>query len=172
MKQNRDSEGASPAKAGGVTERRVKPAQRKQTARETVGCSVWFGILWLNYAIRIGVWWFRLGRLQLRNFLLQLRMRILEFRMALCKTIIICRKRGYLSGNESDLRSNGVLCCVGINHPVEIINVLLECIHEHFSLPNAKLTHGSLAAADGSTTGQGEGAEAAEAASVTEPVEL
>jgi hypothetical protein len=37
---------------------------------------------------------------------------------------------------------------------------------------NAKLTHGSLEAADGSTTGQGEGAEAAQAASVTEPVEL
>jgi hypothetical protein len=39
-------------------------------------------------------------------------------------------------------------------------------------LPNAKLTHGSLAAAGGSKTGQGEGAEAAQAASVTEPVEL
>jgi len=37
---------------------------------------------------------------------------------------------------------------------------------------NAKLTHGSLEAAGGSTTGQGEGAEAAEAASVTEPMEL
>ena len=40
------------------------------------------------------------------------------------------------------------------------------------STPNAKLTHGSLEPAGGSTTGQGEGAEAAEAASVTEPVEL
>jgi hypothetical protein len=39
-------------------------------------------------------------------------------------------------------------------------------------LPNAKLTHGSLEAAGGSKTGQGEGAEAAQAASVTEPVEL
>ena len=39
-------------------------------------------------------------------------------------------------------------------------------------LQNAKLTHGSLAAADGSKTVQGEGAEAAEAASVTEPVKL
>ena len=38
--------------------------------------------------------------------------------------------------------------------------------------PNAKLTHGSLKPAGGSTTGQGEGAEAAEAASVTEPVDL
>lgn len=37
---------------------------------------------------------------------------------------------------------------------------------------NAKLTHGSLKAADGSKTGRGEGAEAAEAASVTEPVKL
>jgi hypothetical protein len=39
-------------------------------------------------------------------------------------------------------------------------------------LPNAKLTHGSLKAADGCKSEQGEGAEAAEAASVTEPVEL
>jgi hypothetical protein len=39
-------------------------------------------------------------------------------------------------------------------------------------LQNAKLTHGSLRAAGGSITGQGEGAEAAEAESVTEPVEL
>ena len=39
-------------------------------------------------------------------------------------------------------------------------------------LSNAKLTHGSLEAAGGSTTDQGEGAEAAEAASVTEPVKL
>jgi hypothetical protein len=37
---------------------------------------------------------------------------------------------------------------------------------------NAKLTHGSLEPADGSTTDQGEGAEAAQAASVTEPVKL
>ena len=43
MKQNRDSEGATPAKAGGVTERRVKPAQRKQPAREAVSCTVWLG---------------------------------------------------------------------------------------------------------------------------------
>jgi len=39
-------------------------------------------------------------------------------------------------------------------------------------LSNAKLTHGSLKAAGGSKTGIGEGAEAAQAASVTEPVEL
>jgi hypothetical protein len=37
---------------------------------------------------------------------------------------------------------------------------------------NAKLTYGSLKAADGSTTERGEGAEAAQAASVTEPVKL
>jgi len=39
-------------------------------------------------------------------------------------------------------------------------------------LPNAKLTHGSLWAAVGCKTEIGEGAEAAQAASVTEPVEL
>ena len=41
-----------------------------------------------------------------------------------------------------------------------------------FSEPNAQLTHGSLKPANGSKTGQGEGAEAADAASVTEPVKL
>jgi len=41
-----------------------------------------------------------------------------------------------------------------------------------FISANAKLTHGSLKPADGSTTEQGEGAEAAQAASVTEPVKL
>jgi len=39
-------------------------------------------------------------------------------------------------------------------------------------MSNAKLTHGSLEAAGGNKTGQGEGAEAAQAASVTEPVKL
>jgi hypothetical protein len=43
------------------------------------------------------------------------------------------------------------------------------CVHY---FPNAKLTHGSLKPAGGSITGQGEGAEAAEAVSVTEPVKL
>jgi len=37
-------------------------------------------------------------------------------------------------------------------------------------LPNAEFTHGSLEAADGCKTVRDEGAEAAEAASVTEPV--
>jgi len=45
-------------------------------------------------------------------------------------------------------------------------------MHGVFFLPNAKLTHGSLEPAGGSITGRGEGAEAAKAASVTEPVEL
>jgi len=43
----------------------------------------------------------------------------------------------------------------------------------HFGFSsNAKLTHGSLKAAAGEKTVQGEGAEAAQAASVTEPVKL
>jgi len=52
-----------------------------------------------------------------------------------------------------------------------------QCGHWRFRefilfLPNAKLTHGSLEPAAGSKTDQGEGAEAAQAASVTEPVKL
>ena len=50
--------------------------------------------------------------------------------------------------------------------------IIVEDWMLHSFLPNAKLTHGSLEAALGSTTEQGEGAEAAEAASVTEPVKL
>jgi len=42
----------------------------------------------------------------------------------------------------------------------------------YFSSVYAKLTHGSLSAVDGSKTEQGEGAEAAQAASVTESVKL
>jgi len=41
-----------------------------------------------------------------------------------------------------------------------------------FLFSNAKLTHGSLESAGGSKTGRGEGTEAAQAASVTEPVKL
>ena len=47
----------------------------------------------------------------------------------------------------------------------------MKSVNVFFS-SNAQLTHGSLEAAAGSTTGQGEGAEAAQAASVTEPVKL
>jgi len=48
----------------------------------------------------------------------------------------------------------------------------MEGASSYLLLPNAKLTHGSLEPAGGSKTVRGEGAEAAEAASVTEPVEL
>ena len=55
---------------------------------------------------------------------------LLECRMALNKTRIVCLKRGYLAGNESNLRSNAILWRVCVNHPVEIVNVFLECFHE------------------------------------------
>ena len=48
----------------------------------------------------------------------------------------------------------------------------LKVRYSCFFCLNAKLTHGSLEPAGGSKKGQGEGAEAAEAASVTEPVKL
>jgi hypothetical protein len=47
---------------------------------------------------------------------------------------------------------------------------MMRFIKRSILLPNSKLTHGSLAG--GSKSERGEGAEAAEAASVTEPVEL
>lgn len=52
--------------------------------------------------------------------------------------------------------------CNAVAHTIEPFE------RRHILLPNAKLTHGSLESAGGSTTGQGEGAEAAEAVSVTE----
>ena len=49
---------------------------------------------------------------------------------------------------------------------------MMRFIKRSILLPNSKLTHGSLEPAGGSKSERGEGAEAAEAASVTEQVEL
>jgi hypothetical protein len=71
-------------------------------------------------------------------------MRLLEVRMSLSKARIICFKSSYLAGNEPDLRSNSILWRAGCNHPVEVINVLLECLHQHWNLnANAKVSDGS-----------------------------
>ena len=60
--------------------------------------------------------------------------------MCLCKTRIICLKRGYLTGNEPNLRTNLVLWRVAINHPVKILKVILECYHNvsRDLMPNEK----------------------------------
>jgi hypothetical protein len=61
--------------------------------------------------------------------LLEAKMLRLQLLMCLSKTRIICLTRGYLTGNEPNLGSNGVLWSAGIHHPVEIIKVLLEAWH-------------------------------------------
>ena len=54
----------------------------------------------------------------------------------------------------------------------KIFKIRQTCVMQICFLSNAQLTHGSLEPAAGNKTGQGEGAEAADAASVTEPVKL
>ena len=49
--------------------------------------------------------------------------------MLLYKTRIIDLKSGYIAAYKPNLRSNGVLGSVGINHTVKLINILLEAIH-------------------------------------------
>jgi hypothetical protein len=64
---------------------------------------------------------------------LQLKMRLLECRMSLVKTRILCLKHGYLPTKQGNLAADFVLRCnAAIHHPVEIINVFLECWHKHW----------------------------------------
>ncbi len=55
--------------------------------------------------------------------------RLTELRMMLLKTRMICLKRGYLTGNEPNLRTYRVLCRACVHHPVKVVNVFLECFH-------------------------------------------
>jgi len=64
------------------------------------------------------------------------RLRVLEFfiirnkcRMILCKARILCLKRGYLTCDESNLRTDRVLCRACVHHPIEVVEVLLESLH-------------------------------------------
>ena len=59
----------------------------------------------------------------------RLRMRCLEIRMLLLKSRILCLQRGYLRGDEPELRFNVVLCRVVINHPLELLDVLRDAAH-------------------------------------------
>lgn len=70
------------------------------------------------------------ARLQIRKFRLDLRLRLIRMSMARCKTVIVCLQRGYLTGNEPNLRTNRVLWRVGVHHPVEVINIFLERFHK------------------------------------------
>jgi hypothetical protein len=85
---------------------------------------------WTRRFIRLRVLEFVIFRLHFLQFKIHFLQRLLELRMALNKTRIVCLKRGYFTGNESNLRSNGVLFGVAVHHPVEIINIFLECFHE------------------------------------------
>ncbi len=64
--------------------------------------------------------------------------------MCFCKSRELCLKRGYLTGNEPNLRSNSVLWSAAINHPIQVINVLLESIHivkRHLTQLTVRLTY-------------------------------
>jgi hypothetical protein len=77
---------------------------------------------------------------QRANLRLKVSMRLLKVRMSLCQTRIICLKRGYLSPDEGNLASCFRYGSAAINHPVEVIKVLLECWHRHACVlpPNEK----------------------------------
>ena len=64
--------------------------------------------------------------LQLGIFRLKCPIRFLQFR-------IICRERGYLSANKSNLAAKFRLWRAAINHPVECINMFFECHNRRWS---------------------------------------
>src|SRR5205823_2712900 len=76
--------------------------------------------------------WLRLRGLEIGMRFLELRMRLFELRMSLCQTRIFCIERGHLSGDKTYLRTNRVLWRVGINHPIKVINIFMECFHRHW----------------------------------------
>jgi hypothetical protein len=63
-----------------------------------------------------------------------------KFRMCLCKVRIICLQRGYLTGDEPNLRTNFIFWRIAINHPVQIFNVIFESYHNVIRdlMPNLK----------------------------------
>jgi hypothetical protein len=75
-----------------------------------------------------------ISRLQVRKLLINCHLRRCEVRMALCQSRIICLKRGYFSANEPNLRSNSVLCRALYYHPIQVVNILQECIHKHWCM--------------------------------------
>jgi hypothetical protein len=64
-------------------------------------------------------------------------MRVLEVRMSLKQTHMICLQRGYFSRNETNLRSNRVFYRACLHHPIEVVDIFLECFHKHWMLPKA-----------------------------------
>src|SRR5213594_2277740 len=101
-----------------------------------VRCRVWLGAikrvtlselgLLLRLLLKPVTQPFLIALLKGRYFFLKARV---KFLMYLCKARIICLQRGYLTGNEANLRTNRVLCRACVNHPVEVVKVFLECFH-------------------------------------------
>ena len=80
---------------------------------------------------------FLVSLLLIRKLTINLRLCLLELRMRLCKTRIICLKRGYFSPYECNLTSKFWHRCTLSDHPVKCVNVFLQCYHNRISLmPN------------------------------------
>jgi hypothetical protein len=55
--------------------------------------------------------------------------------MGLRQARVIRFQRGYLSANEGKLAANCVAWCAAIyNHPVQFVNVFVNCMHNHIKL--------------------------------------
>jgi len=87
----------------------------------------------------------RLRLFEYRILVLKLHQRIGRLRIVLNRTRVICLKRGYLTGYEPNLRSNSVLLCAAVNHPVKVVDVFLKCFHIYYWMrpksPNDQLRH-------------------------------
>ena len=52
--------------------------------------------------------------------------------MSRCESRITCLQRGYLSPDKGNLAANLMFWCAAtIDHPVEVINVVLKCFHNY-----------------------------------------
>ena len=97
---------------------------------------------------------YRRLRLHIRKLSINVGLRLLEIRMVLRKASIICLQRGYYAPDEVNLLSNLWLVRAGINHPVKVIKVLLDCWHNWESdaknevLSNAKKVDGNQPISD------------------------
>lgn len=81
----------------------------------------------------------RMGLLKLRFRFFEGRMFLLKLGMAACQLRKVCLKSGYFPRDETDLRSNRVLWRVCINHPIQVIDIFLECFHTGHSVRRIEL---------------------------------
>ena len=68
-------------------------------------------------------------RLYIRKLFFNFRVALGEFRIVVIRAHQLCLKRGYFTRYECDLTSKFWYRCALSNHPVQCVNVFLECYH-------------------------------------------